>query len=260
MRKNLFLSLFVMLCSLSASAQFVGGGTAKSNQSFGEQEFSLRLSYNPITLAVDGDWEDALDELKMDDILNFNGFSFDFRAAFSIVNTIPLYFETGAGLTYAFSRYYDEDKESYYDPYYDVDMDMIASMDFKTKFMSLSIPLNLAYRLSVSDNFAIKPYAGLKGRFNLSLVETLKQEVEVRPDYYDLSDSEEDSYDMFDKDDMEELWGAREKAKRFQLGWQIGLDMEINNFIVGVAYGADMGEIIDDWQFKTTTLSLGIKF
>lgn len=260
MRKNLFLILLVMLCSLGASAQFVGGGSAKSNQNFGEQEYSLRLSYNPITLAVDGDWEDAIDYLKIDDILDFNGFSIDFRAAFNIVDDVPLYLETGAGLTYAWSRCHDEEEDSEYDPFYDVDTDFLLSVDLKTKFMSLSVPINLAYKYAVNDNFAIKPYAGLKGRFNLSLVETYKEEVEVSPDYYDLSYSDEDSFNMFDKDDMEEFWGAREKAKRFQLGWQIGLDLEFNDFIVGVAYGADMGEIIDDWQFKTTTLSLGIKF
>ena len=258
MKKNLLMAIFVMAFSLGASAQFVGGNSNKSNQSFDESYNSFRVSFNPIKIEPDG-------ELKyidgdFEDIFNFKGFSLEYRRNFNITDALPLYLEAGFGLTYAFSKVHMEEEDEYYDYDYDEWIEVSEIIDFKTKFLSVFIPVNLSCKFSVSDDFIISPYLGLKGRFNLTAKQTISFEEIFSPDYDGDSESEEETFNMFDKKDMDDMWGERNVVKRFQLGWQIGADVEFNNFIVGFAYGSDFGEIMKDCKMTTTTISLGYKF
>ena len=75
-----------------------------------------------------------------------------------------------------------------------------------------------------------------------------------------LKQFEDESIDMFYKRDMTNNWGLADEAKRFQLGWQIGADIDFSGVILGISYGTDMGEFLKDCKFKTTTLSLGFRF
>ncbi len=90
----------------------------------------------------------------------------------------------------------------------------------KTNMISVKIPVNLMYSIQVSDAFRIEPYAGVYGRFNIW--------GEIKGDSgekINLFDSELDDY----------------AGKRFQLGWNAGLNFRITDaFTIGAGYYMDL--------------------
>ena len=73
-------------------------------------------------------------------------------------------------------------------------------------------------------------------------------------EYYGLQESRS----LFDEDDM----GDKDYTwKRFQIGWQIGVNARISNsFLLGVSYGTDFSEIVKDGKMKTTSVTVGYCF
>lgn len=91
---------------------------------------------------------------------------------------------------------------------------------YKTNMISLKIPINLMYSFQVSDNFRIEPYAGIYGRINI-----------WGEDKY-----QSQSANIFDSDKY-----GDEAAKRFQLGWNAGLNFRITDAItIGGGYFMDL--------------------
>lgn len=266
MRKNLLLTLMIMVISLGASAQFVGGNTANANVKQNKTAdydgwMSFKLSYNPMTLDADGDLEDLFDD-DLDDLTKFRGFSGEFLTGINVVKGMPVFIETGLGFLYTSSKYEDDGSEDgeYYNGYEYVYYEYSWREEYKMKFMSLYVPINLSYRLSLNDQISIMPYLGLKARFNISGTMDMYYEDEYSGGIIDNYD-EEESFSWFDDGDMEEWFDDEiDPAKRFQLGWQIGMNVELNNFLLGVSYGSDFGQILEDCKFKTTSLSIGYKF
>lgn len=244
--KKIFMTLLLMVVSLGVYAQFVNSSSKKSNFNTSDTWFSLRASYNPMKFDVNGNWENVFG----DELSDFNGFSGEFRVGFNVANGEPVFIETGVGFLYASNNYND----SYTDDYYEMEV----SFDMQTKITSLYIPVNIAYEFSVSDNMSVIPYAGLKARINLTGVQDVT--MRIKDTYWGTSSSEYESIDMFYKRDMTNNWGLADEAKRFQLGWQIGADIDFSGVILGISYGTDMGEFLKDCKFKTTTLSLGFRF
>ena len=246
MRKKLFVTALLMVFSLGVYAQFVNTSSSKSNLNTDDTWFSFKASYNPITFDVNGNWEYVFG----DELSDFNGFSGEFLVGFNVANGVPVFIETGAGFLYASNKYSD----SYTDDYYEIEV----SLDLKTKITSIYVPVNIAYEFSVSDNMSVIPYAGLKARFNLSGAQDVT--MRIRDTYSGYSETDHDSIDMFYKREMNNFWGLSDEAKRFQLGWQVGANVDLSGFLIGISYGADMGEFLKDCKFKTTSLSLGFRF
>lgn len=74
------------------------------------------------------------------------------------------------------------------------------------KFMSIAIPVNIGYEYSVSDEVSIVPYAGLNFKVNVM--------------------DKEDGYNVFG-------------AKRFQLGANIGVNLNYKNIYIGYRFTPD---------------------
>lgn len=154
-------------------------------------------------------------ELDKDDAFTLNGFSLDYNHGFSLSSSMPMFVEVGGRLIFGFNS----DKESD-GTYYDYKQN--------TSWMSLAIPVNYSYKIGVTDDFVIKPYTGLNFKFNL-LGKQKYTETELAT-----GDEDKDTYDLFDKKDMGE-----EPFKRFQMGWQIGVDFQYKPFVLGVEYSLD---------------------
>ena len=91
----------------------------------------------------------------------------------------------------------------------------------KTNMISLKVPVNLMYSLQVSDAFRIEPYAGIYGRINI---------------WGQMKDDDGDSVNIFDDSDMGDA-----AAKRFQLGWNAGVNFRITEaFTIGAGYFMDI--------------------
>lgn len=164
-----------------------------------------------------------------------NGFSAAWTKGISVSSSMPLYIETGLGLTYAFkSETIGED--SYEE-------------DLKHNFLALSVPVNLTYKYEVPNTeFKIAPFAGVYFRGNL-LGETK------------WDDDDDESINWFDDYEDDGL-----EAKRFSFGWQVGVGFEYRKLYLGVSYGSDFNNLIDNddndikGKFNTFAATVGFNF
>ena len=147
-------------------------------------------------------------------------FEIGYVKAFSISSTMPLFLETGASLLWAKGDVFD-------------DQGLKLSMDM----MSINIPVNLAYKFDIKEGMSFVPYAGLFLRYNLSGETELSQ-------YGNKITS-----DMFDEDEGD--------GDRIQYGLQIGARLDFNKFNVGVSYGFDINEIMDDTKTNKIAFTVG---
>ncbi|MGN1262865.1 MAG: outer membrane beta-barrel protein [Prevotella sp.] len=139
----------------------------------------------------------------------------------SVSSSSPIFVETGLGVTYAF---HSEDESGY---------------EVKDKFLSIEVPVNLTYKWAITDEINLAPFVGVYFRGNL-LAETKVE---------------------WDRDDYKADWFDDYDAKRFSFGWNIGLGLEYSSLYVGVSYGADITELIEDADKPSKfSATLGLKF
>ena len=122
----------------------------------------------------------------------------------------------------------------------------------KTNMVSVKIPVNLMYSFQVSDAFRIEPYAGVYGRINI----------------WGETKVDGESENIFDSDKLGDA-----AAKRFQLGWNAGVNFRITEaFTIGAGYYMDIlkfqdystklyGHSLDySTRFQGFEFTLGINF
>lgn len=115
----------------------------------------------------------------------------------------------------------------------------VGDTDMDMNMFSVSVPVNFGYKYAFSETASIFPYVGATLRGNI--LGKYKEDGE--------------SVSIFD-DDLGDGW----KAKRFQIGWQVGVAATFNQFVVGVSYGTDFNEIIEECKVATTTITVGYNF
>ncbi len=244
MKKALLLGLGAIM-ALSASAQFTSGGATENtqrtsladqmtgrNNSFSEKkDYSGRfnLGYNMWSLnPSEGDGT------------SYNGFYVEWLDAVSLSSTVPVYFDWGFNVNY---NHYGKDENN---------------IKISSNMFQIAVPLQVEYRLPVGDKFHISPFLGLIARVNI--LGNGSSEYDV-PTYSSKTGkktgtkTEKQDINYFDKDDM----GSSEACwKRFQLGWNIGLNFDIQKFTIGLSYGTDFMEISK--KVHSSTFKVGIGF
>lgn len=218
--KVLFAAAFIAI-SAPAFAQFANSGSSSSSTDT-EDYNRVSITYNNIDLSPDGG-----------DGFGLNGVGVDYIHGFSLSSELPLFIETGAKFTAAFHS------ESLDDGYEDFDM--------KYTFMSLAVPVNVAYKFAIGEDMSIQPYAGLNFKFNVV--------GKIKASY----DGDSESWSVFDKDDMDEL-EMGDTWKRFQLGWHIGAGLNYKQFYVGLSYGTDFIKIAKKTNTGTFAVGVGYNF
>lgn len=229
MKAKYFLSLCFAACATMASAQL----ESKSAYSIYETEDGwqgLRVSYKPIVMDVDESGD-----------LDMNGFSLDYVKAFRVGGNVPLFVEIGAG--FQWGQYLDKEEE-------EIEGIEIYAEDRLT-VASINIPVNLAYQCFLSNKVSLTPYVGLNVKGHV----LGKNTILVRGGYLGETLEEEESYNLFDKEDME-----KNPCKRFVIGWHLGATVTYSRFNLGVSYGTDLTEFNTDTRFKTTAVTLGVNF
>lgn len=266
--KKLFLSICLLATSMMASAQFVasngGGSLGSSTRTADASDYSsFYVQYNSFEV---GDFIDVLDDMDAESE-KLTGFTVGGNRAFSITPSLPLFIEIGAGLTYAWAKIYDEEEteECYYcgDDF---------SMGFKesSQHLMVNIPVNLMYKFQVSNSsITLEPYVGLnvkghligqmKGKYTFeTCCDDMEDEID---DYLDEIDEDDMVANYFDKDDM---GGKKYVAKRMNIGWQIGANVDFGKTFVGISYGSDFGKFMEvedeDWTFSATNITVGFRF
>ena len=187
MKAKIFLSLCFAACATMASAQL----ESKSAYSIYETEDGwqgLRVSYKPIVM----DAGEAGD-------LDMNGFSLDYVKAFRVGGNVPLFVEIGAGFQWG--------------QYLDIEEEEVEGIEFyaedRLTVASINIPVNLAYQCFLSNQVSLTPYVGLNVKGHV----LGKNTVYVKGEYLGESLEEEETIDLFSKEDME-----KDPCKRFVIG------------------------------------------
>ena len=248
-----FLVIAMMAVATSASAQFVqsGANNQSSNNNQSGNFFSqmstdnysrIYFGYNPTKIK----WEDYQSELEKEFPMK-HGISLGYIYGANVVDSLPLYVEFGGNFQYSFG------KEEIGDDY--------ESYKLKLNMYSLNVPVNLAFRFGFNDNkVEITPYLGLNFRVNLA--GNMKLEYEIEDDYYDESYSDSTDVKLFDDSD-EEMGDSA--FKRFQVGFNVGVNFAFSGFNIGVGYTTDFNKICSaigkyDGKLGVTTISVGFAF
>jgi opacity protein-like surface antigen len=250
--KKFYFSLVVAFMAMTtmASAQFVQSVTTTQSKSTSGNIFSsmttddynrIYVGYNPTNIK----WSEAQSEME-DSFPLKHGITVGYLRGSNIVKNLPLYIEWGANFQYLFGKYHDSSD--------------FGEETININAFSLNIPINLAFRFSFKNNdLSITPYLGPNFRINLAGKFKLKWE-DSYGDY-----SEEEKYNLFSKDEDD---GFGDSAwKRFQVGFNFGINLSYKALNVGVGYVTDFSKIADydededcDGKLGVTTISLGVNF
>lgn len=242
---KLFVAAAILAVSTTTSAQFMNTAKNSSASTVSTEGWgTFYVQWNPSSISVDA---------KGADDQSFTGLSVGYNQAFGIAKNTPLFLEVGAALQYSF---YKEDGDVIvyeYDEYEDEIYYDIVDGEEKFNMFSVKVPVNLLYKFQIpNSSVALVPFAGATLRYNLSG----KRKVSATEEEFE--DVEDAEYDLFDKKDM----GSKDATwKRFQLGWQVGVNAHFGeNFLLGVSYGSDFSEICKKTKIKTTSITLGYRF
>lgn len=235
-----------------AFAQFSNTSATGTHSNAGSTMIKDCSPYNRITLSYDN-WKSSK-EMFYDDADATNGFAIDYIHGFSVSKTLPIFVETGIGANFGF--WGDTNDESYSD----------ADLKYRFTQISMAIPVNVAYKFNINENFSIQPYLGLNFKFNLYANMNWKfdcEDSELQDDIDDLSDDDfEETFgfprnmSMFDKDYL----GKDGQWKRFQLGWHVGVGVNIKALYIGLSYGTDFMPICKKHNTSNFKVGLGFNF
>lgn len=252
-RFQLLLTACLLLMATTASAQFSNTGGSGSKSKSGSVLSMDTESYNRIYVGYSPFNAKCSDNNYKD--LKMNGFTAGYLHGFSLSEKLPLFLEVGGNIQYFMGKVDSEIEE--YDPYYDVFY--VTETKSKYSLLSLNIPVNLAYKFSFADNtLGVTPFVGLNFRANLMGKE--KREPSST------GGSESTDYNLFD--DSTENGMGDAAWKRFQVGFNAGVNLNYKAFSLGVYYTADFMPISKPkdenkevkYNVGITTISLGFLF
>lgn len=188
--KKFFTLAIAAIMSLGASAQLISSNTITQGEKTGYNR--LDLSFNSISFGGDSD--------------AWSGVTFDWTKGISVSSDMPMYIETGIGLTYGWMSESD------------------GGYDLSGSFLAMKVPVNLTYKIGLGDSgFKVAPFAGIYFRGNF----VGEQTVEYR--------GQEATYDFFEDAD----------ATRFNVGINFGAGVEYKKLYLGVSYAKDFNKFID---------------
>lgn len=232
MKKLLAFAMIALACAGATNAQRAGEyDLGKSNSGENASYNMLGLTYN--NTSYRNNWHESEDNFSS------NGVGLNYLHGFSLSSSMPMYIETGGVFNFNFGKPYSyKDKEDGCEEY-------INFFD-----INLEVPVRYLYRFNVTDQFSIAPYFGIDFKLHLVSQYTYGEKYE--------GEKEEDTYNLFSKDDMDETYN------RFQMGWHVGSRFQYDKFSLSVQYGTDFIPFFSYEKDKINTgnfkLTLGYSF
>ncbi|MDE5947276.1 MAG: porin family protein [Prevotella sp.] len=114
--------------------------------------------------------------------------------------------------------------------------------EYNINWLTATVPVNLVYKYEITDGIKLAPFAGLYLRGNLV--------GNISSDYFD---EDINFFDDYEDDGFE--------ASRFSFGWNIGVGVDINKFYLGISYGSDFNEFVEDAdKIGTFSATVGFNF
>lgn len=207
-----------MATSSAAFAQFSNGGGKATGTSVNNEAYNrISVSYAMGTLDIE----------RNHNTLDLSGAAINFTHGLPLSSDIPLFLEIGGTLSWL---QYSESEHGYKDEFTVIDA---------------SLPVNLTYKINISDEFSIVPFVGPNARFNIVATEKFSE------------GARSESFSLFDKNDLEykdDLWN------RFQIGGQVGIGFNFNKFYAGYQYQWNLTDLSKNMTLSRNSISVGINF
>lgn len=192
---------------------------------------------------------------------NLHGFAIEKLAIFSVSKSFPIFIETGIGANIGWGK-------SSFDRIFEISG--IKATEGKVKqqltAISLTIPVNVSYKVNINKSLALQPFLGLNLKFNLfgqqkTKIEVADKTIQKEVEKWNVGDYAENlgiarTRDMFDKIDTDK----DERWRRFQLGWHIGVELTTKDVNFGISYGTDFIKLAEKINSSTLKVSLGFNF
>lgn len=256
---KLFLTLALAAAVTTASAQFANtgashaSGKSRSGKSILEKDTEnynrIYVSYSPVALKG---FYGAAGKLSLP------GVSVGYTRGINLKSDLPLFLELGGQLSYA-SNTFDKSDLPLLDLFDDYDYTMSSFLpEQKHTFVAVSVPVAVSYKFSFAGKkFSVAPLVGLNFRYNI----IGEFETEITNDLYSAAEKGY-FYQNWDNSPTEQmLYGPRkDDYKKFQVGWQIGLNLNYKKLNIGVSYMKDFMKITDTAKASVTYVTLGIHF
>lgn len=224
MKKVFALALVVLLGASVSEAQLV------KSRTFGSVE-KEKKDYNRISVGYDAQFFTG----DIEESITANGFNVMYNHGFALTSSAPLFLELGFGLGYNSGKHTEKVSDRY-------------KYEGGISNFWLKVPVNLAYRAKLTDNISLLPYTGINFKINGTL-DAKDTEYDY---YYDEKDTE--TWSFFD----DEMGG-----KRFQMGWQIGVGVNISKLYLGIQYGIDFLPAVKnvyDYKINSSNLAVNLGY
>lgn len=200
------------------NALMLAGALCVASSAMAQDYNRVAISYDNTRYSAGGDMKTIMGDDKS---YSTNGFGLNYIHGFSLSSSLPMFLEVGGNVNFNFYGKSERPEG--------------AENDYKYQFqnINLQIPVNYTWRFNVVEDFTIAPYAGINFKFNFMQRDRF---------YYDSKDTSDDDKKwtnlMSDKEDggmgsKDETWNM------FQMGWQVGVNFQYSNWVLGVQYGTD---------------------
>lgn len=220
---------FVMCTTQVARAQYVGGDNAVEDWQLDDEEAG-----DSVVKPRHKEWHNLLYARYSPSQYTFPSRSphIDFQEAaigwarsIQVADSIPLFVEAGAEMKWSASSSDDAHKNAEYG------------------LLAFRVPINMTYKLYLSRtrNIALAPQAGIHFR----AIAVGKEKVNgVKTDLFDSGENNQ----------------TASQWKRCQLGWQVGLRLQVEKYFLAVSYGRDFPDKSKRPQIHECGLSAGVCF
>lgn len=225
---NFSKTLLICALFLAQTSAFAQASDAVANRAPKDGNYSrIQVGYNPMMVSSS---QDDLDDTCL------HGASFSYLRGIKLNPSQPFFLEVGGKIAYNMKGENE-----------DVNIENLTyHMDVTDKVMTLSVPVNLTYRIALGNGkVSLSPFAGITFKANLLAKETVSFKYE------------ENTLNLFDKDDV----GKDSQWKRFQVGWQTGINLDTNSgFSIGLHHGHDFNNICKKTTTSNWSVTLGYNF
>lgn len=177
---------------------------------------------------------------------SLNGVVIGYNIDFRITRNHPLYIGTGVDARLTFRDKTVHDTATY---------DEIKAK-VSTRFLNFNIPLNLSYRLPVSDLLYVIPQIGLDFRIQALGKKTTTISSPAKPEVMaKTSGFTPGSVNLFSKNAL-----GPQALRRFQAGWHAALKLQYDQFVLGISYGTDFAKLRNELGSSNLLVNLGYMF
>lgn len=223
MKKIIFLAALIV-CTLSLNAQ-ESSNSILVKDCKGYNRISLGYMGSSYKYSVGGYNLGSMEEAGLPD--GIKGVDFGYTRGVSLSKRLPFFLEIGGQINYGTNKLEGyEDEDSYYTDLYET----------RHHSLAVSLPISLTYKLSFQNGMYIAPYAGMHFDVGILLMDKVSglETVHYGYGYDDYSDT----YSYYSEEDMAGDDGEEgmNTFNRFQLGWQVGVNIGYKRFNLGLAY------------------------